>query len=99
MPSNIGTKYHSNSAYPTKFLVAKYLPQIAPETVSEHEHVKNFLGGIPPDPPPPQRCLRNFFLDLHATVQPPKPRSAPDTPIIRNTSALRLVLGECMHGI
>ena len=38
----IGTKYHSNSAYPPKFLVqfeAKYLPQIAPEAVSEHEYV------------------------------------------------------------
>ena len=49
----IGTKYHSNSAYPPKFLVkfeAKYLPQIAPEAVSEHEYVKNLLGGMPPDP-------------------------------------------------
>ena len=50
----IGAKYHSNSAYPPKFLVqfeAKYLPQIAPEAVSEHEYVKNILGGMPPDPP------------------------------------------------
>ena len=48
------TKYHSNSAYPPKFLVqfeAKYLPQIAPEAVSEHEYVKNFLGGHAPRPP------------------------------------------------
>ena len=44
----IGAKYHSNSAYPPKFLVqfeAKYSPQIAPEAVSEHGYVKNFLGG------------------------------------------------------
>ena len=56
----IGAKYHSNSAYPPKFLVqfeAKYSPQIAPEAVSEHGYVKNFLvgggggGRIPPDPP------------------------------------------------
>ena len=47
----IGTKYHSNSAYPPKFLVqfeAKYLPQITPEAVSEHEYriyVKKIAGG------------------------------------------------------
>ena len=32
------------------FFEAKYLPQIAPETVSEHEYVKNFLGGHAPRP-------------------------------------------------
>ena len=50
----IGAKHHSNSAYPPKFLVqfeAKYLPQITPEAVSEHEYVKISWGGMPPDPP------------------------------------------------
>ena len=56
----IGAKYHSNSAYPPKFLVqfeAKYSPQIAPEAVSEHGYVKNFLvgggGGGEDTPRPP----------------------------------------------
>ena len=25
--------------------------EIAPEAISEHEKVRNFLGGMPPDPP------------------------------------------------
>ena len=48
---NIGTKINTIQIqlnYPPKFLVqfeAKYLPQIAPEAVSEHEYAKFFLGG------------------------------------------------------
>ena len=71
----IGTKYHSNSTYPPKFLVqfeAKYLPQIAPEAVSEHEYVKYFLGGMPPDPPRGVRILVSFWI-CHL-CNPPKPK-------------------------
>ena len=73
----IGAKYHSDSAYPPKFLVqfeAKYLPQIAPEAVSEHEYVKISWGGMPPDPP---RGAWIFirFLDLPLYMQPPPPKS------------------------
>ena len=71
----IGTKYHSNSTYPPKFLVqfeAKYLPQIAPEAVSEHEYVKNFLGGMLPDPPRGVRILVSFWI-CHL-CNPPKPK-------------------------
>ena len=47
----IGAKYHSNSAYPPKFLVqfeAKYLPQIAPEAA------------------PPQSYFTAYFTELAA---------------------------------
>ena len=66
----IGTKYHSNSAYPPKFLGQNILPQIAPEAVSEHEYVKKFLGGACP-----QTSLEVFgflYLSGSATVQPPQ---------------------------
>ena len=78
----IGTKYHSNSAYLLKFLVqfeAQYLPQIAPETVSEHEYV---LGGMPPDPPR-GACL-DFYQNLSdsgsATVQPSQTKMSRSAP-------------------
>ena len=67
----IGTKHHSNSAYPPKFLVqfeAKYLPQIAPEAVSEHECQK-FLGGMPPDPPRGVRIFVSFWI-CHCATPP-----------------------------
>ena len=75
----IGTKYHSNSAYPPKFLVqfeAKYLPQIAPEAVSEHEYVKNFWGVMPPDPPRGVRIFVYFWICHCATPQTKMSRSA-----------------------
>ena len=91
----IGAKYHSNSAYPPKFLVqfeAKYSPQIAPEAVSEHEYVKNFLGGggggggggMPPDPPRGAWIFISF-LDLplyNPPPPPPKPKYL-DPPLIK----------------
>ena len=65
-------KYHSNSAYPPKFLVefeAKYLPQIAPEAVSEHEYVKISWGGMPPDPPRGAWIFIKFWI-CHCTTPP-----------------------------
>ena len=78
----IGAKHHSNSAYPPKFLVkfeAKYLPQISPEAVSEHEYVKISWGGMPPDPP---RGAWIFirFLDL-PLYNPPKSKCL-DPPLV-----------------
>ena len=62
----IGAKYHS---YPPKFQ-AKYLPQIAPEAVSEHEYVKISWGVMPPDPPRGAWIFIRFLdLLLH---NPPK---------------------------
>ena len=60
---------------------AKYLPQIAPEAVSEHEYVKNFLGGMPPDPPRGVRIFVSIFLDL-LLCNPPKPKCL-DPPLQR----------------
>ena len=65
-------KYHSNSAYPPKFLVqfeAKYLPQIAPEAVSEHEYVKISWGACPQTP---LEVFGFLYLSGSATVQPPQ---------------------------
>ena len=66
-------KYHSNSAYPPKFLVefeAKYLPQIAPEAVSEHEYVKISWGGACPQTP--LEVLGFSSNSGFAIVQPPQ---------------------------
>ena len=65
-------KYHSNSAYPPKFLVefeAKYLPQIAPEAVSEHEYVKISWGACPQTP---LEVLGFSSNSGFAIVQPPQ---------------------------
>ena len=34
-----------------KQLLSKFLRQIVLKAVSEHKNTKNFLGGMPPDPP------------------------------------------------
>ena len=68
----ISAKYHSNSAYPTKFLVqfeAKYLPQIAPEAVSEHEYVKISWGACPQTPLEVLGFSSDFWI-CHCTTPP-----------------------------
>ena len=73
----IGTKY---SAHPLKFLVqfkAKYLPQIAPEAVSEHEYVKKFSGGACPQTP--LEVFGFLYLSRSATMQHPQTKLSRST--------------------
>ena len=85
-------KYHSNSAYPPKFLVefeAKYLPQIAPEAVhvSEHEFPGGGGGGGGGACPqtPLEVCLDIHQISGFAIVNPPPP---PPPPNQKSRSAL-----------
>ena len=98
----IGTKYHSNSADPPKFLVqfeAKYLPQIAPEAVSEHEYVKNFLGGGGGACPQTPLEVFGFFWICHCATPPNQKlsRSTLGGCLALNTSLLIAMLGNTLY--
>ena len=59
------SKFFSGSALQFE---AKYLPQIAPEAVSEHQYVKYFLGGSCTQTP--LEVFGFLYISGSATVQP-----------------------------
>ena len=59
------SKFFSGSALQFE---AKYLPQIAPEAVSEHQYVKYFLGGSCPQTP--LEVFGFLYISGSAIVQP-----------------------------
>ena len=56
----------------------QFLPQNAPESISESVTFKNFLGGMPPDPP--RMGMRKLYMHSYFLVTPPlrNPVSAPE---------------------